>query len=126
MFKWYQDANVCYAYLVDVSTSTPGQFEEFSRSRWFRRGWILQALIALERVMFYGQGWTQLASKADLEHQIFEITGIPIAVLLWSWTIQSYSIARRMSWASGRTTTRVEDEAYSLMGILMVHMPLVY
>ena len=37
-----------------------------------------------------------------------------------------FSVAERMSWASNRTTTRVEDEAYSLMGIFGVNMPLLY
>lgn len=31
-----------------------------------------------------------------------------------------------MAWASRRETTRVEDEAYSLMGIFGVNMPLLY
>jgi len=31
-----------------------------------------------------------------------------------------------MSWASHRTTTRVEDRAYSLMGLLDVNMPMLY
>ncbi|KAF7442049.1 het domain protein [Pyrenophora tritici-repentis] len=31
-----------------------------------------------------------------------------------------------MSWAAGRQTTRVEDEAYSLLGIFDVNMPLLY
>ncbi|KAF4612602.1 hypothetical protein G7Y89_g15577 [Cudoniella acicularis] len=31
-----------------------------------------------------------------------------------------------MSWASTRETTRQEDEAYCLMGIFDVHMPLLY
>ena len=32
----------------------------------------------------------------------------------------------KMSWASKRTTTRVEDVAYSLLGIFEVNMPLLY
>ena len=36
------------------------------------------------------------------------------------------SIAERMSWASKRVTTRVEDVAYCLMGIFAVNMPLLY
>ena len=31
-----------------------------------------------------------------------------------------------MSWAAGRATTRVEDEAYCLLGIFQVHMPTLY
>ena len=36
------------------------------------------------------------------------------------------SLAAKMSWASGRTTTRIEDIAYSLMGLFEVNMPLLY
>lgn len=36
------------------------------------------------------------------------------------------SIANRMSWASRRTTTRVEDIAYCLLGIFNVNIPLLY
>ncbi len=31
-----------------------------------------------------------------------------------------------MSWASGRRTTRIEDEAYCLLGVFEVSMPLLY
>ncbi|EMC95704.1 hypothetical protein BAUCODRAFT_576909 [Baudoinia panamericana UAMH 10762] len=31
-----------------------------------------------------------------------------------------------MSWAAGRNPTRVEERAYSLLGIFDVHMPLIY
>jgi len=31
-----------------------------------------------------------------------------------------------MSWASKRQTTRIEDQAYSLMGLFGVNMPLLY
>jgi len=31
-----------------------------------------------------------------------------------------------MSWAANRTTTRVEDRAYSLMGLLDMNMPMLY
>ena len=36
------------------------------------------------------------------------------------------SVAAKMSWASGRTTTRIEDIACSLMGLFEVNMPLLY
>ena len=36
------------------------------------------------------------------------------------------SVAAKMSWASDRTTTRVEDIAYCLMGLFEVNMPLLY
>lgn len=126
MFRWYRAADICYAYLCDVS-NIQGRFEdEFRRSRWFQRGWTLQELIGPKIVKFYGQDWIELGTKSDLEDELVQITGIPRAVLAWPWTLQSYSIATRMSWASDRVTTRVEDEAYSLLGIFDVNMPLVY
>lgn len=36
------------------------------------------------------------------------------------------SVARRMSWAAHRETTRPEDIAYCLMGIFSVNMPMLY
>jgi hypothetical protein len=41
-------------------------------------------------------------------------------------TLLSASVARRMSWAAKRQTTRTEDVAYCLMGIFDVNMPLLY
>jgi hypothetical protein len=40
--------------------------------------------------------------------------------------ITDYSVAQRMSWVSGRLTTRTEDIAYCLLGIFDVNMPLLY
>ena len=35
-------------------------------------------------------------------------------------------VAQIMSWAAYRTTSRVEDRAYSLMGLVDVSMPMLY
>jgi hypothetical protein len=44
MYRWYEMAQVCYAYLEDVPDGVdpyvPGS--AFRRSRWFTRGWTLQ------------------------------------------------------------------------------------
>jgi hypothetical protein len=37
-----------------------------------------------------------------------------------------FAVARRISWAARRETTRVEDMAYCLWGIFDVNMPLWY
>lgn len=37
-----------------------------------------------------------------------------------------YPAARKLSWAAGRQTTRIEDRAYSLVGLFGVNMPLLY
>lgn len=48
MFRWYREASICYAYLSDVSSGDNSWDPEskFFSSRWFRRGWTLQELLA--------------------------------------------------------------------------------
>ena len=128
MFRLYQNAKVCYAYLSDI-LSCGGRdqvLKDFPRSRWFTRGWTLQELLAPEDVRFFTEDWTYFGTKKELEKSIRATTGINLGALLWPWTILDYSIATRLSWASGRTTTRIEDRTYSMLGILGVHMFLLY
>ena len=130
MFQWYQLAKACYAYLADVQTPTNDNRSDLSshlkQSQWFKRGWTLQELVAPSKVLFLAKDWTDLGSKDELCFSIEEITGVDKKVLLGTSAPQDFSIAKRMSWASGRKTTRVEDLAYCLMGIFNVNMPLLY
>ncbi|EXJ58752.1 hypothetical protein A1O7_06182 [Cladophialophora yegresii CBS 114405] len=141
MFRWYSQAQVCYAYLADVSllpagdreklsskhlTSYPRPVWGFPSSRWFERGWTLQELIAPMHVVFYDCDWVEIGTKASLLEDLVEITGIPSEALMDPLSIRRNCIAERMSWASKRQTTRVEDMAYSLLGIFGVNMPLLY
>ena len=119
MYKWYQEAKICYAYLADV----PGK--AFEQSRWFTRGWTLQELIAPFVVVFYSSDWSRMTTKSDLRKKISTITAIS-ADALNGLLLDRFSVAQRMSWAWKRTTTRVEDLAYSLLGIFGVNMALLY
>jgi len=127
MFRWYQKASVCYAYLADVlkDTDPDKDPEEFSRSRWFTRGWTLQELVAPKNVVFYSRSWKNIGTKERLCNTISTITGIDIDTLLGE-DVTFVSVANKMSWASGRRTTRTEDMAYCLLGIFDVNMPLLY
>ncbi|KAG4441030.1 hypothetical protein IFR05_003485 [Cadophora sp. M221] len=131
MFRWYQGAKICYAYFVDVShefqgtiSSTTPTTSLFS-SKWWSRGWTLQELIAPNIVRFYDKEWQLRGAKAGLSSKISEVTGIKPEILCGG-DLRKTSIACRMSWASGRQTTRKEDEAYCLLGIFGVNMPLLY
>ncbi|KAH8593057.1 heterokaryon incompatibility protein-domain-containing protein [Bisporella sp. PMI_857] len=131
MYRWYQESGVCYAYLADVlSTADDHQSmarsSEFLNSKWFTRGWTLQELIAPSIVIFFDQKWREIGTKSSLRQPISKITGIPDSILLGDDDLECASVAQRMSWASGRKTTRVEDRAYCLMGIFCVNMPLLY
>ncbi|OJT03675.1 Vegetative incompatibility protein HET-E-1 [Trametes pubescens] len=132
MYYWYQCADVCYAYLKDVSspgTSFPFRIprEEFRDSKWFKRGWTLQELIAPRSVVFYSRDWRILGSKCGgLTQLIHDITHVDEDVLTFKRLLGSVSVARRMSWAATRSTTRIEDRAYSLMGLFGVQIPVIY
>ena len=86
----------------------------------------MQELIALKRVYFYNADWVELGTKHDLCELITEITRIEGRYLLGQAPLETASVAKRMSWAAGRDTTRPEDISYCLMGIFEVQMPLLY
>jgi hypothetical protein len=134
MFRWYQNADKCYVYLPDVSTSkegidlrlSPAMWEAaFRTSRWFSRGWTLQELIAPTSVEFFSCEGYRLGSKDSLEQQIHARTGISISVLRGE-PLEGFDIEERFSWARHRETGRQEDEAYCLLGLFNVRMRLDY
>ena len=132
MFAYYNRSNLCIAYLGDVlphyQNDDGGELRDkaFGRSRWFTRGWTLQELIAAKRKYFCAQDWSLIGDKDSLRDSLHSITLIDPAVLKHPWQKRICSIAERMSWAARRETTRPEDEAYCLMGIFSVNMPLLY
>ncbi|KAJ1322991.1 HET domain-containing protein [Microdochium nivale] len=157
MFRWYKEASCCYVFLANVPSVVtnagwltlgdflscplgfpPSQREAFQSSRWFRRGWTLQELLAPETLQFFDTDWSFIgvvrrehsdskwaAKFPDLTNMVSQITGIPRA-LFQDGQIGSVSVAQRMSWASSRETTREENMAYCLLGIFDVNMPLLY
>lgn len=121
MFRWYQYAHTCFVYLDDVDAD-----DTLELSLWFSRAWTLQELVAPRKVRFYTKSWQPLGSKADWADRISETTGIPHGVLTNTINIYSLPVAQRMSWARRRKARRVEDIAYSLLGLFDVNMPLLY
>ena len=121
MFTWYRKAQVCYAYLSDVfipwSEDDDKASYQFRNSRWFRRGWTLQELLAPRKLVFFNRTWVELGTRTDLWPFVSMTTGIRGEV---GWEVAS--VAQKMSWASKRETTRSEDRAYSLMGLFGVNM----
>jgi hypothetical protein len=77
-------------------------------------------------VRFYDSEWNLIGKKRALYSILSKITKIDSDVLKYPPTIWRCNIAKRMSWASKRQTTRSEDLAYSLMGIFDINMPLLY
>ena len=128
MYKWYGLAAVCYAFLADVP---PGEDHQawgsaFRKSRWFGRGWTLQELIAPLSVEFLSADWAPIGSKHALVDVAESITKIDYKALLHMEPLDAFSVAQRLSWAASRETTREEDRAYSLLGILDINMATLY
>jgi hypothetical protein len=124
MYQWYKNSEICFAYLVDVPPDTPFDVSA-PTSRWFTRGWTLQELIAPVVLDFYSQDWKRMGRKEDLSDVVSKITGIDHATL-GGKSVMEVSVAKRMSWASARITSRPEDIAYCLIGIFGVNLPLLY
>ncbi len=128
MFHWYSCAEVCYAHMEGVESDcdlkAPGS--AFRKARWHTRGWTLQELIAPFIVIFVSQDWEIIGMKLELAELLEEITGVWRGVLVCETRVSDVSVGERISWASRRNTTRVEDEAYSLMGLFNVTIPTIY
>jgi len=128
MYSWYQKAEICYAYLADVPATVDARAKDsaFAKSKWFKRGWTLQELIAPSKLVFFSDDWVEVGKKSTLYDIISDITGIHVDIITSWQSLDSTSVATRMSWASHRATTRVEDIAYCLMGLFEVNMPMLY
>ena len=65
----------------------------------------LQELLAPNEVKFFSRTWTLLGTKLGLQSRISSITHIDEEYLNAMAPLDSASVAKRMSWASSRTTT---------------------
>ena len=132
MYRWYANSKVCYAQLHDVSEpSFPTERNEAKYSdngwpEWFSRGWTLQELIAPSVVQFFNEDWFYLGDKKSLANCLSVITRVPQHILEDGLPAERPCVAQIMSWAADRRTTREEDRAYSLLGLLDVNMPMLY
>lgn len=134
MFKWYEQAAVCFAYLSDVRYPPRSNIQlsavqqNVKNSAWFTRGWTLQELLAPREILFCSADWTIIGLKRDYEFRkrLSEASGIDEWVLSEPARMSRESVAQKMCWASRRTTTRPEDMAYCLLGLFGVNMPLLY
>ncbi|KAF2966149.1 hypothetical protein GQX73_g7432 [Xylaria multiplex] len=121
-FRWYENAAICYVFLSDF---IPGKVR-LEACRWWTQGWTLQELLASDTITFYDSTWEVIGTKNSLIKEISDITHIEQTVLSDKSQIFSCSVSQRMSWAAPRKTTRIEDEAYCLLGIFGIHLPLLY
>ncbi|KAK4554900.1 hypothetical protein LTR86_008048 [Recurvomyces mirabilis] len=138
MWQWYSNASLCIVYLVDITICSKDEtYEHYLKaSEWFTRCWTLQELLAPRTLLFYTDSWTAflvahgtyvrwIRTGHDAHRALEDVAGIPSECIDYG-TTTTYSIAQKMSWAANRRATRIEDVAYSLLGLLNINMPLLY
>jgi len=77
MFRWYKESRMCYVYLEDVATiprlpnhpDSPDMdsMHTFHESRWFRRGWTLQELLAPNNLQSFNKSGPSSAIGRSFE-----------------------------------------------------------
>lgn len=113
-----------------------GGSENIEESQWFTKGWTLQELLAPGDVVFVDRSWCSLGTRESLGSTIAHATDIALAFLASPDPgydkrarlngVRQAPVALRMSWTSKRSTSRAEDMAYCLLGIVGINMSLLY
>ncbi|OJA12516.1 hypothetical protein AZE42_11650 [Rhizopogon vesiculosus] len=128
MFRWYENSTVCIVHLAQSET-----IEDIPDDEWKQRGWTLQELLASREIKLFNKRWRPMTGntndKSQRSTQVIKTlegaTGIPLKGL-WMFHPSPVRVDERMTWAARRKTTRVEDVAYSLMGIFDVSLQIAY
>ena len=131
MYRWYQHSSFCAVHLegVDIThyKSWGGMIDLatiLQPCKWITRGWTLQELIAPRNLAFYDGNFTCIEAWR-MYNGLERATGVSEYVLR-TGDLSRSSVAQKMSWAATRKTTRIEDRAYSLMGLFGVQIPMLY
>ncbi|OJA10967.1 hypothetical protein AZE42_08488 [Rhizopogon vesiculosus] len=128
MFRWYENSEICIIHLAQSET-----VEDIMNDGWMKRGWTLQELLAPRKIKLFSSHWLPMTDdRNDKSYEgtrvmktLERATGIPLDDIC-IYVSGSFGVDRRMAWAARRKTTRVEDVAYSLMGIFNVSLQIAY
>ncbi|KAI9573772.1 hypothetical protein HD554DRAFT_2012365, partial [Boletus coccyginus] len=149
MFLWYSGSDLTIVYLDDVDD---GKYRKLPV--WVKRGWTLQEMIASKKLRFYSKRWTLLEEANDpdtdeaedkisissfryrarlVDHRASDVwgdvlvksTGVPLEDLR-KFRVGIRDVRSRLLWAAKRSTTKVEDMAYCLLGIFDISLPAMY
>ena len=131
MFKWYEGSAVTIVLLRGVRS--PSKRGDLVRSIWNTRAWTFQEYHASKVVRFYTEDWKPYLNldipnhkeSPEIISEMEEATGVSARALM-ALRPGLNDIREKLRLASTRQTTRVEDTAYSLLGIFSMSIPVVY
>ncbi|KAG1789642.1 uncharacterized protein HD556DRAFT_1311230 [Suillus plorans] len=131
MFVWYHHSALTIVYLSDVPPSSKSG--GLAKSAWNTRGWTFQEFVAPKVILFYQNNWTLYRNDHTPNHkdsiaimqEIKDATGIDRPAVV-AFRPSMHNAREKLHWASTRVTTRQEDIAYSLFGVLDVRLRVDY
>lgn len=137
-YQWYAKAEICLVYLPDGqmglnNTEALHVDQNGCPCKWWMQTWTVQVILASRKLVFYNRQWEKINTfrkchstgqhlLTPFEQSIQTITQIPPEALLGLVPPRTYSVAARLSWATGPFCEREEDLAYSLVGIFGINM----
>ncbi|KAF8546776.1 hypothetical protein OG21DRAFT_1527604 [Imleria badia] len=131
MFQWYQASDMILVLLRDVLS--PSRRGDLVKSIWNTRAWTFQEYHASKVVRFYNKDWTPYRNfdipnhkeSPEIISEMEEATGVSAQALM-ALRPGLEDICEKLRLASTRQTTRLEDAAYSLLGVFSLSLPAVY
>ncbi|KAF8551893.1 hypothetical protein OG21DRAFT_217664 [Imleria badia] len=131
MFQWYQASTMTLILLCDVGSAS--RRGDLMGSIWNTRAWTFQEYHASKVVRFYNKDWTLYRNigvpnhkeSSEIISEMEQATGVSAQTLM-ALRPGLEDIREKLRLASTRQTTRVEDAAYSLLGIFSLSLPVVY
>ena len=131
MFKWYEGSALTIVLLRGVRS--PSKRGDLVKSIWNTRAWTFQEYHASKVVRFYTEDWKLYLSldipnhkeSPEIISEMEKATGVSAQALM-ALRPGLHDIREKLRLASTRQTTRVEDSAYSLLGIFSMSLPVVY
>ena len=132
MFRWYRGSSLTVVHLLGVRSESQ-EIGSLWKSIWNTRGWSYQEYIASVVVQFYTEDW-----KPYLGLDIFNHKESPtiLSEMEQAMNLSTDELAtlqpgldkarEKLYLASMRQTTREEDIAYCLFGIINVAIPVIY
>ncbi|KAG2040917.1 heterokaryon incompatibility protein-domain-containing protein [Suillus americanus] len=128
MFRWYSNSAICIVHLAQSET-----IEHITDDEWMKRGWTLQELLAPDQIKLFNMHWIPMTDdrndKSIRRTEVMKTLGRTTGIShddLCGFRPGTSEVDKQMTWAAKRKTTRVEDVAYSLMGIFDVSLQIAY